>query len=129
MPTPDDYQSIERAAHELRRRGWRLRFSPTSVVDAWRSVVESVEEGYTLTIDDLTNDLSIRDLAQEARPLVTLSVALWLDEDLRPLDERYERATRPAARRLPGGTGQWWAARVPKRLVGELAEDITRMGL
>lgn len=129
MPTPEDYESVDRAAEELLRRGWRLRFSPPAVIDAWRSVVESVEEGYALTVDDLTNDLSVRDFAEEARPLVTACVADWLSEDLRPLDERYERATRPAARRLPGGTVRWWAQRVPRRLTGELAEDVERMGL
>jgi DNA-binding transcriptional regulator YbjK len=97
--------------------------------DAWRAVVEAIESGYRLTVDDLTNDLSVRDWAKEARPLLTAAVQAWMDESLAPLDERFERVTRRAGRRLPGATSAWWGERVPRNLVGELAEDVERMEL
>ena len=37
-------------------------------VEAWRHIVESAEDGYTLTIDDFTNDLAVRSWLELARP-------------------------------------------------------------
>lgn len=100
------------ASASLRRR----------IVAGWRDLVGIVEDGYTMTIDDYTNDLAIRDVVEEVRPFLTEAVRELLDEDLAPLDQRYESATRAASGRLPGGSTHWWAQRVPKVLVGELAE-------
>lgn len=83
-----------------------------------------------MTIDDYTNDLSIRRWAEEARPLLTSGVARAMDDRLRPLDERFRQATTETTERLPGaGTSHWWERRVPLVLVGELAEDVRRMKL
>lgn len=129
QPGADDYESIDVAARTLRERGWRLNFSPSLVLDGWQSLIESVEAGYPLTIDDYTNDLSIRDLAEEARPLVTDFVRRHLEEALVVLDERFLAATQPSAGRLPGASDTWWGRRLPNVLVGELAEDVHRMAL
>jgi hypothetical protein len=59
-PTADDYASIDRAADELQRRGWVRRYSLDEAIDDWSSLVDTVEIGYTLTIDDYTNDVSVR---------------------------------------------------------------------
>jgi hypothetical protein len=129
-PTPEDYESVNRAGEELQRRGWRRAFSLNEVVDMWAYLVASVERGYTMTIDDYTNDLSIRRWAEEARPLLTPLVAGSMDERLAPLDERFREATVATTATLPGaGTDYWWCRRVPKVLVDELAEDVERMGL
>lgn len=128
-PTKEDYASIDLAARELRRRGWRIDFSPNAVVSQWASLVQEVEEGYEMTIDDYTNDLSVRRTAHEARQYLTPLILEALDERLKPLDDRFRAATYEAGK-LPGsGQAHWWETRLPRVLVGELAEDVDRMGL
>lgn len=46
-----------------------------------------------MTIDDYTNDLSVRRFAEEARQHLTPLIAEALDERLRPLDDRFRAAT------------------------------------
>lgn len=129
-PTAQDYASIERAVDELERRGWRRRFSIDEVVNGWASFVHSVEEGYDWTIDEFTNDVSLRRWAEEAGPLLSPLVRQSMDARLEPLDDRFRAATYPALRPLPGaGITYWWETRLPNLLVGELAEDVERMGL
>jgi hypothetical protein len=88
----------------------------------------SVEEGYRLTVDDYTNDLAVREWLELVQPLLTERVEQSLMSRLVPLDERFRQATTMTRRRLPGAGEGWWY-RVPRRLVGELAEDIERMDL
>lgn len=81
-----------------------------------------------MTVDDYTNDLAVRELLEMARPLLTSRVRDSLDERLAPLDARFRAATVAVARRMPGA-GDAWFYRLPRVLVGELAEDATRMSL
>lgn len=128
-PNEDDYASIDAAARELRLRGWRIDFSPNAVVSQWTSFVQAVEEGYQMTIDDYTNALSVRRSAEEARPYLAPLISDALDDRLKPLDDRFRAATFEAGK-LPGsGQAHWWETRLPCVLVGELAEDVDRMGL
>ena len=128
--TADDYASIERASEELLGRGWQRQLSINEVVGEWESLVRSVEQGYGMTIDDFTNDVSIRRWPEEASPLLTPRVRQSMEERLGPLDARFRGATFQAPRRLPGaGADFWWETRLPRRLVGELAEDVERMDL
>jgi hypothetical protein len=100
------------------------------VIDAWDGFVSSVEDGYLMTIDEYTNDLSIRRWPEEARPLLTTAVVSWMDDGLASIDERFREATTETTAKLPGaGVEYWWERRLPKLLVGELAEDVGRMGL
>jgi hypothetical protein len=127
--TTADYASIEHAAEELTRRGWRTAFSPNAAMSAWESFVDAVERGYEMTIYDYTNDLSVRRFAEEARPLLTAVVRRAMDARLAPLDDRFRSATVEAGQ-LPGaGQRYWWETRLPRALRGDLAEDVTRMGL
>jgi hypothetical protein len=96
----DDYESAQRASDELTRRGWR-RYSLNDALGAWEHVVESVESGYSMTIDDYTNDLSIRQWSEEARVFITRRVAAWMDERLAIADARFRDATTEASRRCP----------------------------
>ena len=123
-----DHQSIQRATDELTLRGWR-RFSLNDVLSAWEQFVETVESGYTMTVDDYTNDASIRQWPEDARAFVTPRVAASFDERLVPIDARFRQATTETASPLPGAGEGWWARRIPKVRVGELAEDLSRMQL
>ena len=79
---------------------------------------------------EYTNDLSARDhlegLAAGAGPGLCAKLRGALDED----DRRFEAATQEADRALrefADGGPSWWR-RVPRRRVGELAEDLDSLG-
>jgi hypothetical protein len=78
----------------------------------WGAFVAAVERGYDDSIYEYTNDLSVRDrLAGSDDPRVA------------ELDRRFEAATAEAAAPLAPRDGWWWR-RVPRRLVGDLADDL-----
>jgi hypothetical protein len=129
VPIAEDYASIDRA-EEAVQAGWKRRFSLSEVIDMWFTFVTVVERGYRLTIDDYTNDLSIRRWPEQARKHLTTQAERWMDARLSPLDEAFRAATHPISERLPGaGTEWWWETRLPNLLVDELREDVERMGL
>jgi hypothetical protein len=129
QPLSDDYQSVLDAGRRLHEAGWREAWTVNDRLDAWRQLVDHVEQGhYTMTVDDYTNDLAVREWLDLARPLLTESVRQRVDQELAPLDARFREATFEPSRRLPGGSDRWWC-RLPIRLAGELAEDVERMHL
>ena len=123
LPTREDYESVDRATEELRRRGWRI-FGINAAVDAWSDFVTSVEEGYGMNLDEYTNDVHVRAWPEQARQFLTTRVARSMDDQLAPLDARFREATQPTVRPLSGNDGEWWKNRLPIRLVGELAADV-----
>jgi 23S rRNA G2069 N7-methylase RlmK/C1962 C5-methylase RlmI len=126
--TTEDYQSVVDAGRILEERGWRRAYTVNEQVEAWQRLVESVEDGYPLTIDDYTNDLAVRQWLHLARSLLTDRVRQSLDRRLASLDERFTHATVGPRQRMPGAGLRWWY-RVPKVLVGELREDVDRLHL
>ena len=122
--TAEDYDSVERAQQVMQER-WRPA-SLNAQVDAWACLVQEIEDGYSMTVDDYTNDLSVREWLDQVRPMLTEHVRNSLSSRLAPLDERFDEATAIPSRPLPGcGTGRW--CRVPRRLIGELREDALKM--
>lgn len=128
-PTADDYESIERAADELQRRGWAKRYSLNEAIDEWSSFVDMVEIGYTMTIDNYTNDVSVRQWLDEARPFLTPGIVRSMDARMGGIDVRFLAATEPISRHLSDSLTGWWGHRVPEVLVDGLAEDVTRLHL
>ncbi|MFL5799501.1 MAG: hypothetical protein ACJ77A_16405 [Actinomycetota bacterium] len=126
-PTEADFASVKAAQAALEARGWQPA-TLNEMVAAWVALVEHVEHGYNMTIDEYTNDLSTRGWLEEARPFLTERVQTSLDARLDPVDDRFKTATIATSKRLPGGGRDWWY-RLPKRLEGELAEDVARMDL
>ncbi|HEY1741262.1 MAG TPA: hypothetical protein VGI86_21290 [Acidimicrobiia bacterium] len=121
--TDEDHASMVRATDELTGRGWR-RFSLNEALDQWSSFVENIERGYELDYDSYLNDLSIRAWPEDARAFVTPRVASSMDGRLAPLDVRFREATNQVPWRV--WNDEWWGHRIPKLLVGELADDIAR---
>lgn len=100
-----------------------------SLVASWRRFVGEVERGYEDTIDDYTNDLTGRDLLEEALAPAPAALRISLRDDIQPLDERFERATQPdesamLAAFVQVGPGWWWK-RLPVKLVGALAASLS----
>ena len=96
------------------------------LIAKWQSFVIEVESGYTLTIYDYTNDLSLRaQLENEIRSNKVSDNELGV---VAALDERFRRATRDSVKPLPGmpDPGDWWVRRVPRNATAELAEDLRK---
>ena len=127
--TPEEREELARLLAELAARTGR-EDSLDAMLGRWSSFVTTVERGYDDSIYEYTNDLSVRDrlerLAAGAGPGLRAKLEGAVAED----DRRFEAATEEAARALgvfADGAPAWWR-RVPRRRVGELAEDLDALG-
>ena len=125
MRIPDD---LERSAApflgQVQARSQHAK-APTValLIEKWQTFVESVEVGYQLTVYDYTNDLDTRQILhdlQASLPALPAGQLHWL---LSPIDRRFLDATRPIGA-LDPADDQWWSCRVPRKLVGELENDV-----
>ena len=123
--TPEEREQLARLLAELATRTGR-EDSLGAMLGRWRDFVTTVERGYDDSIYEYTNDLSVRDhleaVAAGAGPALRAKLRGALAED----DRRFEAATQEADRALgefAEEAPRWWR-RVPRRLVGELAEDL-----
>lgn len=95
----------------------------------WKSLVMSVEKGYSESLYEYINDLAARILLEEIADSVPAGLGNRINEELAPWDLRFKAATRPVAVPLENSSssrpeeGQSWH-RVPIRLCGELKEDL-----
>lgn len=98
------------------------------LVGKWEQLVAEIEAGYQLNLDDYENDLTIRGLIDDRR-----LVDAALQQRVAAADGRFRAATYSPGpdliARLWAGAhedsnAEWYEYRLPKRLVGELAEDI-----
>ncbi|MFI6514794.1 hypothetical protein ACIBF1_04445 [Spirillospora sp. NPDC050679] len=63
---PYNSMSFLAAYDELMSEGARARFKgPSSLLDAWRSLVEECEDGYSFGVDEFSNDVRVRDLIEK----------------------------------------------------------------
>lgn len=88
-----------------------------------------VENGYEMTIDDYTNDLGRRDLAEELIAKVPSNLKKKISESLKVWDERYDKATNPTEKSILKENGSWWWYRLPKILIDELKRDVVSLDI
>ena len=93
----------------------------------WSDFVTAVERGYDDSIYEYTNDLSVRDHLERVVAGAGPGLRAKLDAALAADDRRFTAATEEAARPLGADSSSWWG-RVPRRRVGELAEDLKSLG-
>jgi hypothetical protein len=102
-----------------------------SMFRRWSDFVVAAERGYDDSIYEYTNDLSVRDRLEDVVRGAGPGLRAKLDGRLAETDRRFEAATEESARPL-GEFGDtrppWWWRRVPRRRVGELAEDLESLG-
>jgi hypothetical protein len=91
----------------------------------WSDLVTAVERGYGDSIYEYTNDLSVRGRLDAIAAGAGAGLRAKLDGALAEDDRRFTAATEEAARSLGKSP---WARRVPRRRVGELAEDLEALG-
>jgi hypothetical protein len=92
-PTADDSASVEHAGRLLHRQGWSRVFTPNEMTDSWAGLIDQVEEGYRLCVDEYTNDLACRDWLARAWPLFTERVRAARQPELTALDARFRTVT------------------------------------
>jgi hypothetical protein len=100
-PSAEDYESVHAAVNAMTAAGWR-ETTLNAAVAGWQQLVERVEEGYSLTVDDYTNDLSVRVWLERVLPMLTPTLQDSLGGRLAPLDDRFRVATVEPKHRMPG---------------------------
>ncbi|PRY62032.1 hypothetical protein [Glycomyces artemisiae] len=118
----------------LHRDGWRKAFTVAEMVDKWERLVGEVEQGYSHTIHEYTNDLYSRNWLWEASGLLHDFVVQDWTPRLMALDNRFTAATIAddgAALshfhklREPDW---WWWRRYPRNLTGPLGKSLRDAG-
>jgi hypothetical protein len=123
MPlTPEEYEAVNIAVSTGAGR-WAGGQPCTlnSLLTAWRSVVEEVEEGYAWCAPELDNDVWCRSALAKVWPLLPPRVQAIRRPELDELDARFCAATIPWPDRGEEPR-QWWKWRVPRILEGEAGE-------
>ena len=124
----------------LRKRGCPehvVRGGLWGLVENWEAVVHSVEEGYSLGLDDYLNDMDGRQLIEEALRIAPARDKETVLKRLRQADAKMQWLVKPAGRclwgdetaRQEGWTAHknWWYFSIPTRpgeeLLGEIDES------
>ncbi len=119
----------------------RQRGSPEHVVSGglqglaenWEEIVRSVEEGYSLGLDDYLNDMDVRQLIEEALPIAPAEDRQTVLKRIRQADAKMQWLVKPAGRclwgdetpRQEGWTAQknWWYFSIPTHAGEELLRE------
>jgi len=124
----------------LRKRGCPehvVRGGLLGLAEKWEEVVRSVEDGYSLGLDDYLNDMDGRQLIEEALRIAPARDKETVLKRLRQADAKMQWLVIPAGRclwgdetaRQEGWTAQknWWYFSIPTRpgeeLLGEIDES------
>ena len=117
----DDYKSIQRAGHVLAEQKWRRTFTLNQMLDAWKDLVEDLDEGYDSTFAyEWHDDLRYRDWLHAAWPMLTRRIQELRLPQLQALDDRYRKATVPIRTSSRPASGPydlkapWWHSRRPR---------------
>jgi hypothetical protein len=104
------------------------------LIDRWMKVIERIENGYKLGIFDYRNDLTLREIIERIEKGVSPKLRAKIASAIAPLDSRLSNATfistnPPFPGALQRKPDAWWYSRLPRQLIGELAEDAVHEGL
>lgn len=85
------------------------------LLSQWDEAVEDIERGYICCKLDYFADLDVRWTLRDAVAGLGARERHWLMPRLKPIDQRFTRATRPVSRRRRGRKRLPWFVRVPAR--------------
>ena len=106
------------------------KLSLVGLLGKWRDLGSAIERGYEWTIDDYTNDLTTRNFIDAVIERASIPLKSDVEQMLKPLDDDFISNTLPVVGTLPGvGVDKKWWHRIPKKLVGDLKEDVEGLGL
>lgn len=122
----DEQKALKEIISRLSKRA-KQEFTLNSLLGKWSAFIAEVEKGYSGTVYDYTNDLSVRDLLEELITEAPPNAGAKLMAAIQKCDQKFIRLTKEAA--FPFGSWQegeapfWWK-RIPLKLTGELKEDL-----
>ena len=119
--------SLDREAREELSRLLGDGPSLDALLRGWSELVARVERGYDDSIYEYTNDLAVRDRLEAVLAGAGPELRAEVEARLAASDARFEAATEEGLRPLGDAPHPWWR-RVPRRRVGELAEDLVSLG-
>ncbi|MDX2042627.1 MAG: hypothetical protein SF097_15505 [Acidobacteriota bacterium] len=107
------------------------------LIESWEKVVQSVENGYSLTLDDYLNDLDARQLLEEALDVATMAERINLETRIMHADDLMKGLTRRASVCLWGdelaeeeswnSKKNWWYYACPVDADAELLAEIAEV--
>lgn len=127
----NDAEAVQAAVARLAARA-KQHFSLDGLLNSWATFVGTVERGYEKSIYEYANDLSVRNLLHEVYSQVPEGAQRAIASSVEALDQRFDQATLEVDRAIcPATTKQErpWCFRIPRRLVGELREDLEAEGI
>lgn len=108
------------------------------LIDRWSDIVDEVEDGYPLSLDDYLNDMDLRNVLDDALRVASADVARQPRERLKEVDARM-RAASVATGCLWGQDVEkddgldrirhWWYYQHPLELNEELEAELDAWGL
>lgn len=127
--SPDEQQELARLLAAFAEPSGRDD-SLNAMLGRWGGLVTRIERGYDDSIYEYTNDLSVRDRLERVVQGAGPGLRVKLEGGLAEADRRFAAATEDSARPLGelGAASPAWWRRVPRRRVGELAEDLESLG-
>ncbi|MBA9003475.1 hypothetical protein [Thermomonospora cellulosilytica] len=130
----EDYASIHRAGRLLAEQGWGAVVTLNQMMDAWRELVETLEqEEYdSIFAYEWDHDLRCRDWLHTAWPMLTARIQELRAPELQALDDRYRQATVPL--QTPDQPScdphdpptRWWHHRRPRVVNTDHSKDLPR---
>jgi hypothetical protein len=107
------------------------------LVESWEQVVQSVERGYSLTLDDYLNDLDARQLLEEALAVASPAEHINFELRIQQADDLMKGLTRRASVCLWGdelaeeegwnSKKNWWYYACPVDADAELLAEIAEV--
>jgi hypothetical protein len=109
------------------------RRTPEMLVERWRSLTKSIQDGSLDSLDEFLNDLDARDVLEDAAALASPQGRGVFRQHLDQLDARYEMATRQADSTLRDDDVwrpmRWWWYRRPIKMTPALETALRRLRL
>lgn len=109
------------------------------LADRWEAIVDALEDGYDLTLDDWLNDMDLRDILAGALVVAPDAARTAVSAQVAEADRRFLAGTLPTASPLWGeeiaaeeghdAARQPWFFRRPKRMGPDLAAELEDAGL
>jgi hypothetical protein len=127
MSNPQDF--TRRFEDAVAAAGWRRSFTPTQVIDMWKSLIDRSEQGYDDNFDEFMHDLTVRDLIDRLLKdprLAELPAMNWFRERVSELDDRFRALLRLDVKVRPDEP-RWWLNSVLTYAGSELADDWRRI--
>lgn len=124
--TPSEIASLQEVLDKLSFRS-KQKVTLAKLIQDWDGFVSKVESGYTDSIYEYINDLSIRNLIQLVISESPPQLRSKIENLVSSMDKRFLSASDEAKKKMLSEE-TWWSSRVPKYLLGELKSDLFDSG-